>query len=172
MPREEQGILINRYTIIPRTLIFIRREESFLLIRGAANKRLWANKYNGIGGHVERGEDILTSAQRELLEETGLSVEISLCGVVTVEVEDNVGIGIYIFSGLFDKGEVKPSDEGLLEWVMIDELGSYPLVEDVKIILDRIIRMETGDHPFSAHSFYDEKNKLVFKFSDQLTGES
>jgi 8-oxo-dGTP diphosphatase len=166
MPREEQGVSKDRYMIIPRTLIFIRCGESFLLIKGATHKRLWANKYNGVGGHVERGEDILAAAQRELLEETGLSVEISLYGVVTVNPGEDVGIGIFVFSGEYTHGEIKSSREGNLEWVKIKDLDSRPLVEDVLLFLNRIIKMNAGDLPFFAHSSYDSENKLVINFRD------
>ena len=61
----EQGVSKNRYQLIPRCLIFIRKDDSFLLIKGASNKKIWANKFNGIGGHIEKGEDIKSAAQRE-----------------------------------------------------------------------------------------------------------
>ena len=76
MPKSDQGITKDRYMLIPRTAIFIRRADEYLLIKGAPTKRLWAGKYNGIGGHVERGENILFSAQRKWLEETGLLVDL------------------------------------------------------------------------------------------------
>ncbi|MDP3183744.1 MAG: NUDIX domain-containing protein, partial [Anaerolineales bacterium] len=66
MPASEQGVSRDRYMLIPRTLIFLRRGDSVLLIKGAPHKRLWANKYNGVGGHLERGEDVLSAARREL----------------------------------------------------------------------------------------------------------
>ena len=80
----EQGISQDRFKLIPRCLIFIRKSDSFLLLKGASNKRIWANKYNGVGGHIEIDEDIKTAALRELHEETGLSADLNLRGIVTV----------------------------------------------------------------------------------------
>ena len=65
MPASDQGIGEQRYMLIPRTLIFVTHEDQLLLLKGASDKRLWAERYNGIGGHVEQGEDVLSAARRE-----------------------------------------------------------------------------------------------------------
>ena len=85
MPKSDQGVTKDRYMLIPRTAIFVRRGDEYLLIKGAPTKRLWAGKYNGLGGHVERGEDVLTSAGREPREETGLTAYLWLCGTVIAD---------------------------------------------------------------------------------------
>jgi len=73
---EAQGVSQDRYTVIPRVLIFpFASDGKVLLLKGAAHKRIWAGLWNGIGGHVETGESILQAAQRELREETGLLAE-------------------------------------------------------------------------------------------------
>src|SRR5260370_42114690 len=62
-----------RYSIIPRVLCFVTWMDEVLLLKGAPDKKLWAGKYNGLGGHVERGESGHAAAQREILEESGLA---------------------------------------------------------------------------------------------------
>ncbi len=171
MPQPDQGLNNTRYTLIPRTVIFLRRGDSYLLLKGAPTKRLWANKYNGLGGHVERGEAVLASAKRELLEETGLTADLWLCGTVIVDAGET-GICLFVFSGEVTDGELIASEEGLAEWVEFEQIvradGRLPLpvVEDLPILLGRIHAMKRGDPPFSARSFYDEEGKLVVRFEE------
>jgi 8-oxo-dGTP diphosphatase len=133
-----------------------------MLLKGGPEKRLWAGLYNGLGGHVERGEDILSSAYRELVEETGFEVkDLWLCGLITIDTGEQVGVGIFVLRGDIpatgpDYIDMLPSSpEGNLEWVPLP------------VLLPRVLAAHPGDHPFSAHYLYDSSDRLMILFRDQ-----
>ncbi len=169
MGREDQGLARsqNRYRVIPRTLCFIMNGDEVLLLRGGPNKRLWAGKYNGIGGHVEAGEDIYNSALREIREETGLSVhDLRLRLVVHADAGDpGVGIMIFVFTALSATRQVTPSEEGTLEWVPCSNLPLDKVVEDLPLLLPRLLAMAPSDPPFFAAYSYDEADHLRVTFA-------
>lgn len=168
MGKREQGIETSRerYQVIPRVLCFITHGQHVLLLKGAPGKRLWANQYNGVGGHVERDEDVYTAAAREIREETGLRVsQLRLRGLVNIDAGERLGILLFVFTARAATRHVTPSSEGALEWVPADRLPASELVEDLAVLLPRVLSMRDGDEPFFAHYTYDSHDQLVIRLA-------
>lgn len=171
MPKSDQGIDVSlkrqRYTVIPRTLVFITRGEQVLLLRGSAHKHIWANKYNGIGGHIERDEDVYAAARREVREETGLAVEnMRLVGLINIDGDQSTGIMLFVFTAESRSGDPIPSEEGTLEWMARHQLDQIDLVEDLPIILPRALDLRPDSPPFFAHYRYDQQERLIIQFAE------
>jgi 8-oxo-dGTP diphosphatase len=161
----DQGVNRERYMLVPRTLIFLTRSDRVLLLKGSAHKRLWPGLYNGVGGHIEQGEDVITAAYRELLEETGITPsKLWLCGTLTVDTQTNPGVCAFIFRGECEDATLKTSPEGNLEWVQRSSINQLPLVSDLPVLLEKVLEMKTGDLPFSANSHYDQTGKPIITF--------
>lgn len=162
-----QRIQPDRYKLIPRTLTFLIQAEEVLLIRLGPDRGDWAGLLNGVGGHIERGEDPSQSARREIAEETGLLAgELMLAGVVIIDTGDQPGIGLYVFVGGVAGGELHSGSEGSPEWVRLDSLDDVPLVVDLPILLPRALSSRERAAPFSAIYSYDESGDLSIRFSD------
>jgi 8-oxo-dGTP diphosphatase len=161
-----QRLQTGRYTLLPRTLTFLRRPGQVLLMRVPQGRGAWAGRYNGIGGHIEQGEDPLTGAQREIREETGLTPgPLELAGVVIIDTGTRPGIGLHVFSGQALEGDLRASGEGQPEWIALEDLDRLPLVEDLPVLLPKVLSRSEREAPFSALYRYDSDGRLSIEFA-------
>ena len=167
MGAKEQGAgaIEGRWLTIPRTLCFVFNGGDVLLMKRAPHKRIFPNRYNGVGGHIERDEDPLTSARREIAEETGLAVrDVRLRAVYSVDAGETTGIILFVFTAVSDSREVIANEEGTLHWIPVEEVNSLDVVEDLPLILPRILEND-ADAPLFAHLSYDEGDAMRLRFA-------
>lgn len=161
MKNNPQKILTGRYQVVPRSIILLINQGKVLLQKGSEHKKIFPGHFNGIGGHIERGEDVLTSAKRELFEETGLSCEdLHLSGTIMIDVTEDTGILLFVFNGGIVTGELKSSEEGDLDWVEIDQLANLLIVEDVPDLVAKI-QHHPNRHLFFGTYKYDENGQRI-----------
>jgi 8-oxo-dGTP diphosphatase len=155
----------GRWLTIPRTLCIVTHGQDVLLLKRGPHRRVFPNKYNGVGGHLERDEDALSGAIREIREETGLEVrDVLFCGCSHIDAGQTTGVLLLIFRAEATSRAFVDSAEGTLEWVPRDRVLDYDLVEDAPVILPRVLGMRPGDPPFFVHLSYDEADHLRLVF--------
>ena len=153
--------MANRHTVIPRTMCFVFYKDAFLLYK-ASEKKDWVGIYDPVGGHIEKGEDIIESANREIFEETGLRVtDTQLKGIVHVTNFYGKNIMMFVTSSTSTTQEVSSSDEGELEWVTLEDVDKIPAHEDVKPIINCLMKLKQGEL-FTAVSEFSDDGKLKY----------
>ena len=125
----------------------------------------WAGRYNGLGGHIEQGEDPLTGARGRCREETGLSPGLSdflasswltqgpgpASASTSTRVEHRKGLCAPVRAG-----------QNGSPWQDLDRL---PLVEDLPVLLPKVLSRSDGQAPFSALYRYDLDGRLGIEFA-------
>lgn len=156
----------GRWLTIPRTLCFVQNGNDILLMKRAPHKRVFPNQYNGLGGHIERNEDPLTGAIREIKEESGLDVHtVRLCSVHNIDAGAETGIILFVYLAQSDSRDfIDDGREGTLEWVAINQLDNYDLVEDLPIILPKILELSDNTPVYSVHVSYDQHDDIQMRF--------
>ncbi|MGQ9849239.1 MAG: NUDIX hydrolase [Aggregatilineaceae bacterium] len=168
MGAKDQGAdaIAGRWLVIPRTLCFVTHGEDVLLLKRSAHKRVYPGLYNGVGGHLERDEDPLSGAVREIQEETGLDVtNVRLRGIIHVDAGEPNGIVVFVFSAEAVSRDFVNTDEGTLEWVPRHQALELPLVEDLPVLLQMLFESGPETGPFFAHTSYDAADQLVMVFA-------
>jgi 8-oxo-dGTP diphosphatase len=151
----------SRYLLSARTLTFLFNAGDILLIRRSPNAHLFPGVYNGVGGHVERGEDVLSAARREVLEETGLEVPDLLlrCLLHVDEGSDRPGVLVFVFVGHTEQRDVIDTSEGTLHWEPLAHIGGLEVLPDLLPLVEHILELPTHASPLFARSTISPKTK-------------
>jgi len=141
-PEEAEGGLRRPYWPRPAASMAIFRDGSVLLVqRGKAPS---AGSWSLPGGHIEPGETAMAAAVREVMEETGVAVElIGLVGVHDSLIRDGEGrlVAHYVlavYCGHWASGEpLARSDVAAARFVAIADLGAYNLTPGASSLINR-----------------------------------
>ena len=143
------------------TLCYLEREGQYLMLHRVKKEAdINRDKYIGVGGHFAYGESPDECLQREVYEETGLTlVSYRARGIVTFVYGDDVVEYMHLYTADAWEGEMCECDEGVLEWIDIDRVNDLPIWEGDRVFF----RLMAENAPFFSL-------KLVYTKDDRLTG--
>lgn len=106
-------------------VVLVSEGQILLIKRGREpGKGLWAVP----GGKVKLGERLKDAARREMLEETGLDVEVGEVVWVGEFLDDEHHLVLIDFEGVVNGGDLMASDDAdEARWVALDAAKNYPL---------------------------------------------
>jgi len=156
----------DRWLVIPRTLSFVMNGDDMLLMKRAPHRRVFPNQYNGLGGHIERNEDPLAGAVREIEEECGLKVHsMRLRSIHNIDAGEETGILLFVYTAISDSRALsQDASEGTLEWIPKSKVLDLDLVEDLPCLIPRILDMEDDRQPMYVHVSYDAADVMQLRF--------
>ncbi|MDP2669449.1 MAG: NUDIX domain-containing protein [bacterium] len=157
----------TRHSIIPSTACLIFHAGKVLLIQYSDKKGERVGRYNRIGGHIEQGEGILANARREILEETGLQLDVTLRGVIHVSNYYGKHFMLFVTTSNASTDVVRECDEGTLHRVDPAMLDDYQIFKDVKLVINEIAILQPGEL-FTATTIFDGQGELVSFSREQI----
>ena len=141
------------------TLCYLEQDGRYLMlhrVRKAHDEN--HDKWIGVGGKFEDRESPEDCARREVLEETGLTLtDYRYCGIITFVSDQWETEYMHLFHATGFTGALRECDEGVLEWVPIEQINALPAWEGDKIFL----RLLDTDEPFFSLKLKYEGDTLV-----------
>lgn len=128
------------------TLCYVERGGEYLMLHRIRKEHdVNEGKWIGIGGHFEEGESPEDCLLREAKEETGLKLTSwKFRGIITFFSEGWPPEYICLYTADAFEGELRPCNEGVLEWIPKKNIAELNLWEGDRIFL----RLLAEDAPF------------------------
>jgi len=122
------------YTPIVATLGYILSPDGRRVLMSHRNTRPddpHLGKYNGLGGKLDRTEDVVAGFRREIREEAGIECEaLTLRGTLSWPGFGRQGedwLGFVFLVTTFTGNPMPHNPEGALAWVELDRIGELPM---------------------------------------------
>jgi 8-oxo-dGTP diphosphatase len=107
------------------------------------------------GGHVEEKESFVKAIIREIMEETGLTIQNpQICGIKQFEADDGGRYVVLLFKANQFSGQLTSSEEGKMVWVDRNDLEKLPVAKGF----------------FDTLKIYDDTNlmELIYEYDKEI----
>ncbi len=136
---------------------FIIKDSQILL--GFKKRGFGMNKWSTFSGKLDRDENYIEAARREVFEECGLNI-LSLEERAVIKFawnNNNDKFEVHVFQALKFEGQVEESEEMIPEWFDLDKIPYDKMWPDNKLWWPLFL----AGKKIKASFLYGEKNKLL-----------
>lgn len=158
------------YTPILATLGYVFSPDGkrvLMIHRNARPDDAHYGKYNGLGGKLDRGEDVVAGLRREVREEAGIECEeLHLAGTISWPGFGKHGedwFGFIFRVTRFTGTPLRANPEGMLEWVEVERIASLPLWEGDRHFLPMVFDCQSPE--FHGVMRYHDGRPVGWSFS-------
>lgn len=148
--------------LLETTLCYLEQNGCYLMLHRVKKQNdVNKDKWIGVGGKFEPGEDALACALREVQEETGCRMNEPRCrGVVDFTCPPWPAERMHLFTCADFTGDPLrwPCDEGELAWVKKEAVPELPIWQGDKLFLDLLAK---GAPFFHLELFYKDGDRLA-----------
>lgn len=140
--------------LLQTTLCYLEQDGCYLMLHRVKKKKdVNKDKWIGVGGKFEPGEDALTCVMREVQEETGYTMQAPRYrAIVDFYCPPWQPERMHLYTCDTFTGTPHPCNEGDLVWVAKDKVQSLPIWQGDKLFFDLLDR---GAEFFHLELFYD-----------------
>ena len=140
--------------LLQTTLCYLEQDGCYLMLHRVKKKKDDnKDKWIGVGGKFEPGEDALTCVMREVQEETGYTMQAPRYrAIVDFYCPPWQPERMHLYTCDTFTGTPHPCNEGDLVWVAKDKVQSLPIWQGDKLFFDLLDR---GAEFFHLELFYD-----------------
>ncbi len=135
-------------SLLQTTLCYIEKDDSWLMLHRVKKKNdVNHDKWIGVGGKLEPGEDALACVLRETREETGLELrDPAYRGIVDFYCPPYPAERMHLYTAKHFTGTLIACNEGVLEWVPKAKVPSLPIWEGDKLFFELLAKNEPFFH--------------------------
>ena len=129
--------------MVETVLCYIEKNDEYLMLhRNKEADDMNTGKWLGIGGHIEENESPDEAVIREVLEETGLTLQAYKKAGIVDFVNDDYIERMHLYTADKFAGEMIECDEGELSWIPKNKILSLNIWEGDRVFLEKLSKNE------------------------------
>ncbi len=133
----------KKHIVAITAVIKNKKQDQFLIVKRSKKEIAYPSKWAFPGGKVEKGEDVLTTLKREVLEEVGLNIEDHheyLKDYTFIRPDGHNVVGFAFTVQAKEENVTLSEDFEDFAWIVSSELSKYDHIKGMEVEVEKAFR--------------------------------